>query len=99
MKSKLAGLVLSIGITLLAAGCGGSQNPYKLDTGTTHPVFNGMWDGFTVWLVFLKDIRSSADYQLYTHNASGFYALGYIIGIIFLVIFLSSVASLIRRLL
>ncbi len=85
-------------LTLNLLGLGGPQNPLTLDTGRTAAILNGLYDGLTWWLVVLKDIFNAADYQLYTHNASGDYFIGLIIGFILSLMILGWLLSLVRGL-
>jgi hypothetical protein len=95
-KKWLPRLAIPAGMVLLVAGCGGKQNPVRIDTGSENSFFNGFWDGFTVLVVFVKDILESPDYQLYARSAPANYKIGYVLGVVLMVAVVLSIARATR---
>lgn len=97
-KERWTGLAVAAGLLLLGASCGGRQNPYRLDTAAQPAFFDGLWDGFTAALVFIRDITSPRDYQYYVHGADALYFLGYAPGAIVMGVVVLWLLESIRRL-
>lgn len=74
------------GFALLVAGCGGQQNPVRLDASSPSRFFDGFWDAITVPVVFVLDLVRDQDYRYYATAGSDVYALGYGLGIVTLAV-------------
>jgi hypothetical protein len=83
-------------MVLLLAGCGGRQNPVRLDAGGNSSFFNGAWDGFTIPVVFIIDISHKRDYRYYNHAAPNIYFLGYILGAALMIAVILAIVRSIR---
>lgn len=89
LRQKVISAGMALGLVVLLAGCGGSQNPWKVQTGISNWFVNGIWDGLLavpVW--FFLNVLGGNRHQLYTRNAVIGY---YIIYVIVLVIVISAI--------
>jgi hypothetical protein len=92
-KFRLQHLLLA-GLTLLLSGCGGNQNPYQVDTGSTPAIFNGLWDGLSMPFVFVfKDAFGKGGYALYSRGAGYMYWIGWVIGAAAILILIIGIVS------
>lgn len=82
-------------LVLLLAGCGGEQNPVRPDVGSRSGFFDGLWDGFSVLVVVLLDLARDRDYLLYDRSGTDAYLVGYVLGVILLIMIVS---AMLRRL-
>ena len=96
LKKWIPRSVVPVGMVLLLAGCGGRQNPVRLDTGHESSFFNGFWDRFTVLIVFVKDILESPDYKLYARSAPADYKIGYVLGVALMVAVVLAIIRAVR---
>ena len=96
VKKWLPRLVIPAGMVLLLAGCGGRQNPVRLEGGNNSNFFNGVWDGFTVPLVLILHLMRGRDYLYYNHSAPNIYFFGYILGVALMVAVVLAIIRAIR---
>lgn len=82
---RLSYIALPLGLAVLVAGCGGAQNPLRLDTPPTHSFFDGMWDGFTLPVVLLMRLARSRDYGWISNSPADAYYIGYLFGVILVI--------------
>jgi hypothetical protein len=90
--------LLAAALMLLAAGCGGAQNPVRF-ANHSHPFFSGLWDGLTILVGLVFEVLGSDRYGIYAVSSnSNWYDFGYLIGVwIFLGLFAGAGFFRVRR--
>ncbi|MBX4190798.1 hypothetical protein KW794_01795 [Candidatus Saccharibacteria bacterium] len=90
LRQKVTGACAALGIALLVAGCGGSQDPLRT-ADAAPPFFDGSWDGF--WFIPLFFWRLTGNvYGLYAVSTTPAYWFGYLVGVAVFVIIITPLA-------